>query len=215
MLGLILARSPSPTRMVRRHHPSRHLYALRLFRCREWDLNPHGRLGPGGFKPPMSTIPSSRLVYTKIPQLLEAQTEIASVHRGFAIRSVSTSPLGRTSMLSCFLMITDQDITKLKEVFATKDDLKGFATKEALCALDARVERLEMKVDGITEEVGDLKVGMGELNDKMDEMHSKMDRFLGNMDALQQDGAAGAVIFARHSRQIKSLAVHTGATLSD
>ena len=29
-------------------------------------------------------------------------------------------------------MITDADVTKLKKVFATKDDLKGFATKDDL-----------------------------------------------------------------------------------
>lgn len=32
-------------------------------------------------------------------------------------------------------MITDADITKLKQVFATKDDLKKFATKDDLASM--------------------------------------------------------------------------------
>lgn len=44
-------------------------------------------------------------------------------------------------------MITDADIKKLKTVFATKEDLKGFATKEDLLrtkfALEDRIEKIE------------------------------------------------------------------------
>lgn len=49
----------------------------------------------------MSTIPSPQLIEEDTTKL-EAQTEIASVHSGFAIRRVSTSPLSRTGMLSYF-----------------------------------------------------------------------------------------------------------------
>lgn len=129
-----------------------------------------------------------------ITTLLEAQTEIASVHGGFAIRRVSTSPLSQYPHAIIFAMITDQDILKLKKVFATKDDLNKFATKEALA---------------------DLRIEVGEVHDKLDLMHDKIDRFLGVVDTLRVKEGAGAVILARHTRQIKSLAAHTGATLSD
>src|SRR3989344_908986 len=60
----------------------------------------HTALLPGDFKSPLSTIPSPRPKLIFSTNDLEAQTEIASVHSGFAIRRVSTSPLGRTAIIA-------------------------------------------------------------------------------------------------------------------
>jgi len=89
-------------------------------------------------------------------------------------------------------MITDQDITKLKEVFATK---------EALADLALEVGELHDKIDA--------------LDFKVDSIESKIDGLTGLISASLEEHAAGAVAIARHTRQIKSLATHTGATLSD
>jgi hypothetical protein len=84
-------------------------------------------------------------------------------------------------------MITDRDITKLKEVFVTKEDFAD------LCI-----------------EVGELKEVV---QDGLDTLNVKMDRFLGNIETVQLDNSAGAAILYRHDRQIQILADKTGVTL--
>ena len=152
--------------------------------------------------------------------MFEAQAGIAPAHNWFAISRVSASPLGQYPHAIIFPMITDQDITKLKKVFATKDELLSVSDKVdslevKVDSLEVKVDALDVKVDALVYEVGDLKVEMGEMNDKMDSMHNKIDRFLGVVDTLRLEEGAGAVTLARHTRQIKSLATHTGATLPD
>jgi len=52
-------------------------------------------------------------------------------------------------------MITDKDIEKLKDTFATKDDLKGFATKDDLKKSENRADKqfvsLDKKMDFLAE----------------------------------------------------------------
>ena len=78
-------------------------------------------------------------------------------------------------------MITDADIKKMKEVFATKDDLKFFATKDDLKPLEARMstkgelKSLDLKMDRgfieIVEFIGEVKNEiMNELNEFRNEM---------------------------------------------
>lgn len=98
-------------------------------------------------------------------------------------------------------MISDQDIEKLKGVFATKDDLKGFATKEDLADLKLEVGELHDQVSGIEE--------------KLDSVESKIDGLTGLIHASLEEHAAGAVAIARHTRQIRALAHHTNAVLPD
>ncbi len=65
-------------------------------------------------------------------------------------------------------MITDKDIQKLKSVFATKNDLTRFATKEDLEKLEIRtgesfievknkIDNLENRFDGLESQFKDLK----------------------------------------------------------
>ncbi|MDB5245020.1 MAG: hypothetical protein JWN90_125 [Parcubacteria group bacterium] len=67
-------------------------------------------------------------------------------------------------------MISDQDITKLKTVFATKEEFRG-----------------------VKEEIADLRLEVGEVKDSVDYIHVKLDRFLGRIDTLDIENAAGAV----------------------
>jgi archaellum component FlaC len=103
-------------------------------------------------------------------------------------------------------MITEQDITKLKKVFATKADL---------AKTDKRVNKLQ-------ETVGDLKVEMGELNDKVDVLGEKVDLVIEKLDSITEnihelwtDNNAGGVILSRHTKQIQALAHHTEMTLPE
>src|SRR3989344_3244247 len=98
-------------------------------------------------------------------------------------------------------MITNTDITKLKEVFATKKDLERFATKKDL-------ERFATK-----EELADVKVELGEVHDKVDVLTEKfstfevkLDRIVEGLEEERLENAAGATILNRHSRQIEALA---------
>lgn len=76
-------------------------------------------------------------------------------------------------------MISDTDITKLKKVFATKEDL------------------------------ADVKVELGEVHDKVDTVLIKLDGIVGAIHDLRQENSAGAVHLARHDRQIEALAKGT------
>lgn len=97
-------------------------------------------------------------------------------------------------MVAYSLMITDQDITKLKRSFATKEEFAD------LCI-----------------EVGELKEEVGELRETMNEgfesLHIKMDRFLGNIETVQMDNPAGSQILGRQTQQIEYLAANAGIVL--
>lgn len=58
-------------------------------------------------------------------------------------------------------MITDADIKKMKQIFATKEDLKMYATKKDLKStenlLNYRIDSLEKKVDDFKREFNDFK----------------------------------------------------------
>ena len=89
-------------------------------------------------------------------------------------------------------MISDQDITKLKTVFAIKEEFRG-----------------------LKEEVADLRLEVGEVNDKLDHLLTNVDNFTGIVYALREDNAAGSVAQYRHDRHIQALAGHVGFTLPE
>ena len=116
-------------------------------------------------------------------------------------------------------MITDADITKLKGVFATKEDLKGFATKEDLKRFATKED---LKGFATKEDLTDVRVELGEMHDTIDTMASAigrienaLDKFTGAIHDQQVENAAGAVHLARHDRQIETLALATHVTLLD
>ncbi|OIP84076.1 hypothetical protein AUK04_02760 [Candidatus Roizmanbacteria bacterium CG2_30_33_16] len=64
-------------------------------------------------------------------------------------------------------MITDKDITKLKTVFATKEDLKEFATKEDLKRFATKEDLGEMRKD-YTETFHTVIEMIGDVSEKLD-----------------------------------------------
>lgn len=135
-------------------------------------------------------------------------------------------------------MITDGDVEKLKETFATKKDHNALSTK---------VDDLTVKVDGLQEQVGGLTVKVDSLETRIDALETRVEvgfnRMEKRMDSLEGDvkdikqtmnhmsnvldfvaGAyqdsldehrAGSVILARHDRQIGVLAKAAGVALPD
>ncbi len=101
-------------------------------------------------------------------------------------------------------MISEQDITQLKEVFVTKEEFFPLVVKH---------DALDVKVDGIQETVGDLKVEMGEVHETVDEILVRIDNFVGSVRALEQENSFGARLFERHDRQLEALANSVGITL--
>ena len=93
-------------------------------------------------------------------------------------------------------MITDTDITKLKKVFTTKDELTGLRA--------------------------DMQIGFGDVNEKIDtlavafgRMENTLDGIAGAIQDLRTENGAGAAHLARHDRQIEALAVVAHVTLPD
>lgn len=93
-------------------------------------------------------------------------------------------------------MITDSDITKLKETFATGQELK--------------------------EEIAGVRLEVGEVNDKIDTLASAIGRIENTLDGIagaihdqQIENGAGAVHLARHDRHIAALAIATNVALPD
>lgn len=101
-------------------------------------------------------------------------------------------------------MITNEDVTKLKRVFATKEDLG---------VVHIKVDALTERVDGLTEKVADLSVEMSEVHEKMDSMDVKLDKITGMLQDHRQEDAAGTAHLARHDRQIAAPATHTVAAI--
>ena len=109
-------------------------------------------------------------------------------------------------------MITDADITKLKKVFATKDELIGVKSDVA-----------ELKTD-----VAELKTDSRIIQETLIRMEQKMDDFIefshkkfaileglaGKVADLDQENKMGAITLRRHDAQIHELAAATGTTLS-
>ncbi len=116
-------------------------------------------------------------------------------------------------------MITDKDIIKLQAVFATKEDLKGFATKEDLKGLATKED---LRLLATREELADLRLDVGEIKDELGavkediaEIKNTMHGLAGSVDNLWMENRAGWIATARHTRQIETLAQHTGVTLPE
>ena len=109
-------------------------------------------------------------------------------------------------------MITDADIKKLKTVFATKDDLKIYATKQELsfeiAPLRHDIRRLDAKIDVLDEKFNDFR---GILDQILNSLDSKAQITLD----LQVEYAALKGSDIRQTQQIKEVAKHVGYTLKD
>ena len=102
-------------------------------------------------------------------------------------------------------MITDQDINKLKNVFATKEDLEAmkneFATKE---------EFNELKT-----EFHDFKDHVVKHMATKTEMLEGFEKVLGAIQDLRDENAAGYATQKRHENWIKGIASHVDYDLNE
>ncbi|MBI4065776.1 hypothetical protein HY412_01100 [Candidatus Kaiserbacteria bacterium] len=98
-------------------------------------------------------------------------------------------------------MITDTDITKLKKVFATKDELFALRTdmNQGFHEVGERFEQTDEKIDTIA-------VGVGRIE-------NALDGIFGAIQDLRTENSMGAIHLARHDRQIDALALATHTTL--
>jgi hypothetical protein len=119
-------------------------------------------------------------------------------------------------------MITDTDITKLKEVFATKTDLEGFATKKEVLAVRDSVDLLRKKVADVGFEnlrldmrLNAIEASSVRTEEKVDKVLNMLDGFTGRVADLDQENRMGALTLRRHDIQIHELAQATGTTISE
>ncbi len=81
-------------------------------------------------------------------------------------------------------MITDNDIKKLKTVFATKEDLKRFATKEDLDESEARTA---FGFADVQKQISELNEGQVVLSEKVQGLSGKVDDLSGKVDDLSDE----------------------------
>jgi hypothetical protein len=99
-------------------------------------------------------------------------------------------------------MITDTDVTKLKKVFATKEDLN-----------DVRKEfTSSMGKFATKEDFADLRLEVGELKDRFDIMQNTLDKIVGAIHDLAMEMRAGYSIL---ERKIYHVAEKTGVIIPD
>lgn len=82
-------------------------------------------------------------------------------------------------------MITDIDVKKLKETFATK------------------------------EELAEVRLELGDVKDTVHRIEITLDKVAGAINDLRTENGAGIAHFARHDRQIAALAAHSGIALPE
>lgn len=112
-------------------------------------------------------------------------------------------------------MITDRDILKLKAVFATKEDLERFATKDDFKDLKTSIVGVELRMGRLEYRMDSLEHRMDGLDEKMDAVMVTVSGIAGKYDTLVTENAAGGEVLSRHTRQIRTLAEGTGISLLD
>ncbi len=92
-------------------------------------------------------------------------------------------------------MITDADIKKLSKIFATKDELKKFATKDDLFDLELRVNR----------KIETLESNMATKSD-MQRVYNLLDKILGNQEDFRMDFLILNDQVQRHEKILQGMA---------
>lgn len=85
-------------------------------------------------------------------------------------------------------MITDKDIVKLKEVFATKEDLEKLDLKTASSFADneKRITKIDVEISSLKKDVSSLKKDVSEIKDHLLTME---DNILGAINKIQNENA--------------------------
>lgn len=105
-----------------------------------------------------------------------------------------------------YMPITDADVTKLKKTFATKDDLKRFATKDEL-GQRIRHELEAQKPEWVCE-ITDAVVHA--LGDKIDKMYVKLDKFIGEIQTRRTEDKLHTKDHDRVHKRLDRVEKHAG-----
>jgi hypothetical protein len=98
-------------------------------------------------------------------------------------------------------MITDADITKLSNTFATKKELKNVHTE-----LNDKFAAVHVELDEMNDKIDTLAVAVGQIQ-------NTLDGIAGAIQDQRVENGAGAAHLARHDRQIEALALATKVAL--
>jgi chromosome segregation ATPase len=90
------------------------------------------------------------------------------------------------------VMITDADITKLNKTFATKEDLKKFATKKEHDQHTKQIDRI-IAILATKADSSEMNRRFDEIDTKFDKMLNRMDRFYKRIEDLHLEYAAVSV----------------------
>lgn len=118
-------------------------------------------------------------------------------------------------------MLNAEDKNWLEEKFATKDDLKGFATR-------ADFQELKTGIEGVTAHVAVLAADMSFVKTEVtrmveraehieilvDKMVTAADKLSGRFQSLEQENKMGAITLQRHGVNIEELATATSTKIS-
>lgn len=100
-------------------------------------------------------------------------------------------------------MLTDQDIQKIveanKQVFATKEELKGFATKQDLMV--------------IKEDIKDIKNDVGGIRESIQSLILSVDKFVKTTEDLSQEAVSATLRMERQEKWIHQIAEKIGVQL--
>ena len=105
-------------------------------------------------------------------------------------------------------MITDEDVEKLKTVFATKDDLNAFATKDDLNAFATKNDFQELKHD-----FKEFREEFDVVKENVQAILSILDKQSKPITELQQENAMSTGRLNRHENWIKQIAKETNIIL--
>jgi hypothetical protein len=110
-------------------------------------------------------------------------------------------------------MLNNQDIKKLKSVFATKDDFKHIATKKDADKSVSNSEGRMLKVLASKQEIKELKNDIDDLRELVQGLIISSDSLVKSMGELRLEYAAISTQLSRHERWIKEIAEKVGLKL--
>ena len=105
-------------------------------------------------------------------------------------------------------MITDTDITKLKEVFVTKEELSELRTEmlTGFEGVNKRFDEVDKRFEDVDEKIDSVALAVGRIE-------NSLDGIAGAIQDLRTENGASAAHLARHDRQIEALSFTTNTAL--
>ena len=108
-------------------------------------------------------------------------------------------------------MLDSQDIQKLVEVLATKEDVHS--VEKRLDGLDGRLVNVEVHLSTLSQSITSIDDRMNVLEAKQDQIISILDKMVGRMEALNQEYLVLKDRDSRYERWFLQIAEKIGVTL--